>query len=616
LLVQSRSVILIVRRRGASRSRPVLGRSLKSELRYEDALIFNVFFAGSLHSFVRGFVRSATWRFNMKIVKSLVLGSAAGLLALGGGAQAADLPVKAKPVEYVRICSLYGAGFWYIPGTDTCIKIGGYMRIDTTFNGNIYDGPAWNGDLGQGNRFADYINSRSRMALTVDTRTATEYGVVRTFLQGDFQFNNFGTTNSAVLGAAPAAPGGLSNALLSGVGGGYVAVEFAFIQFAGFTFGKSASAYATPWHGYPGNNSSFLLGGHDTVTGVNNIQYSWQFGNGVSATIGLDDPTVFNRTPLANLILGIGAAGQTVASNYGGFIVPDLVGNVRVDQAWGLFQFSGALHAVNASYNNVTTPNAPTGLTAIGDIGTPLNSSVLSGHPGSKVGGSVMAAFQIKNIPTGPGDDIKFDASWAKGDTKNVISTSATSPTFLMLGGVPGQFGPDRSLAFGPTSDGLYLPRNLLGLGAAGSLTRAASIIGASFFDGSIHLTEAYGLRGAFNHNWDPYWSSSLFGSYSWVRFDNQAKLEYCAIAALSIPGQGVSYTCNPNYDVTQLGFITRWTPVTNLTFSAESIWTHLDTGFKGFTGVFSPANGQPSQVWTFKSQDSLTLNVRVQRNF
>ena len=69
-----------------------------------------------------------------------------------------------------------------------------------------------------------------------------------------------------------------------------------FIQFAGFTFGKSASAYATPWHGYPGNNTSFLLGGHDTVTGVNNIQYTAQFGNGVSGTVGLDDPTVFNRT--------------------------------------------------------------------------------------------------------------------------------------------------------------------------------------------------------------------------------------------------------------------------------------------------------------------------------
>ena len=56
----------------------------------------------------------ATWRFKMKMIKSLVLGSAAGLIAMGG-AQAADLPVKAKAVEYVRICSLYGAGFYYIP---------------------------------------------------------------------------------------------------------------------------------------------------------------------------------------------------------------------------------------------------------------------------------------------------------------------------------------------------------------------------------------------------------------------------------------------------------------------------------------------------------------------
>src|SRR5580693_8892381 len=81
-----------------------------------------------------------------------------------------------------------------------------------------------------------------------------------------------------------------------------------FIQFAGFTFGKSSSAYATPWNGYPGNNSSFLLGGHDTVTGVNNIQYTAQFGNGVSGTIGLDDPVAFNRTAIYNLGTPVGLA--------------------------------------------------------------------------------------------------------------------------------------------------------------------------------------------------------------------------------------------------------------------------------------------------------------------
>jgi len=192
----------------------------------------------------------------MKMVKSLILGSAAGLIAMSG-AQAADLPVKARPVEYVKICSLYGAGFFYIPGTDTCIKLGGYLRVDTTFNGSIYDQPAWSGDLGQQNRFRDYFAARSRMALTVDTRTATEYGVVRTFAQGDFQFTTFNSSSLNPTSIATNAGGASISGLLGNPGEGYVAVEFVFIQFAGFTFGKSASAYATPWHGYPGNNSSF-----------------------------------------------------------------------------------------------------------------------------------------------------------------------------------------------------------------------------------------------------------------------------------------------------------------------------------------------------------------------
>ena len=69
----------------------------------------------------------------MKMVKSLLLGSAAGVVAVAG-AQAADLPVKAKPVQYVKICTLYGDGFYYIPGSDTCIRFNGYIRADYNFN--------------------------------------------------------------------------------------------------------------------------------------------------------------------------------------------------------------------------------------------------------------------------------------------------------------------------------------------------------------------------------------------------------------------------------------------------------------------------------------------------
>jgi hypothetical protein len=533
----------------------------------------------------------------MKMVKSLILGSAAGLLAMSG-AQAADLPVKAKAVEYVRICSLYGAGFFYIPGTDTCIKLGGYLRVDTTFNGaNVQNGPAWNGDPGQGNRYRDYYTTRSRLALTVDTRTATEYGVVRTFGQGDFTFDTIGSNAAGGSTFNPntlATNLGNNTNLLNSAGGGYVAVEMGFIQFAGFTFGRSASAFATPWHGYPGNNTSNLLGGHDSVTGVNNIQYSAQFGNGVSGTIGLDDPTVYNRTAVLNLSLPPGAAFGPTASNaagvqsYGGVRSPDITGNIRVDQAWGLFQISGIAHEVVASYN------------VLGAAGVPSAFSEIGGHPETKWGGAVSAALNIKNIPTGAGDDIKIDATYAKGDTKEVIATSAGSPSFVMFGST-GLAGGYQSIGFGQTADAVFLP-----VAAGGT--------------GDLKLVSSYGIRGAFNHNWDPYWSSSLFGSYSAVRYGGSAtditsgKGQWCfnynALKAVS-----ANYTCDPDFNIAQLGVVTRWTPVKNLTFSAEVMWTHLDQKFAG-SAILTPTAPKPTAVYEFKDQDTVSFNVRAQRNF
>jgi hypothetical protein len=99
------------------------------------------------------------------------------------------------------------------------------------------------------------------------------------------------------------------------------------------------------------------------------------------------------------------------------------------------------------------------------------------------------------------------------------------------------------------------------------------------------------------------------------VRYDGTAKAEYCAAYAVTVPGQGLTYTCNPNFDVSQIGVITRWTPVKNLTFSAETMWTHLHTGFSG-SATFTPGAPQPIQTWTYRNQDTLSLNVRVQRNF
>jgi len=65
-------------------------------------------------------------------IKSLLIGSAAAMAVSTGAASAADAIVYAEPepVEYVRVCDVYGAGFFYIPGTETCLKFSGYYRFE------------------------------------------------------------------------------------------------------------------------------------------------------------------------------------------------------------------------------------------------------------------------------------------------------------------------------------------------------------------------------------------------------------------------------------------------------------------------------------------------------
>ena len=89
----------------------------------------------------------------MKLVKSLLLGSAAGIAAVAG-ANAADLPSrKAAPASFVKICDAYGAGFFYIPGTDTCLQIGAYVRIEGNFISNSRAlTPTPGANAGTGNR--------------------------------------------------------------------------------------------------------------------------------------------------------------------------------------------------------------------------------------------------------------------------------------------------------------------------------------------------------------------------------------------------------------------------------------------------------------------------------
>src|ERR671912_3026834 len=104
----------------------------------------------------------------MASFRSLLLGTAAGLSTVAG-VQAADLPAKsAAPVEYVRVCTTYGEGFFYVPGTDSCLRIGARLRADY-----LYVEPF--------TRAQDIIGLRARGRVNIDHRTMTAYGQLRTY---------------------------------------------------------------------------------------------------------------------------------------------------------------------------------------------------------------------------------------------------------------------------------------------------------------------------------------------------------------------------------------------------------------------------------------------------
>jgi hypothetical protein len=504
----------------------------------------------------------------MKMVKSLILGSAAGLVAMSG-AQAADLPVKAKAVEYVRICSLYGAGFYYIPGTDTCIKLGGYLRADYALNTNsIYTAGRYSGAGGANNQLSNYYTTRGRLGLNIDTRTATEYGVVRAYFDstmswtsGSYTQNGLGTTYTG-----------------DGIALGSLGVYHAFIQFAGFTMGRTISQFDAPWSAYPGNNFDGLVGGGGTVVGVNQFAYTAQLGNGVSITLSAEDQAAYYQGNIWNTAAPAAAAtvgatpanivtGVYGANSIGGARAPDIIGKIGVDQAWGVFQVMVAAHNNQPGYYGATEN---------------------TGHPDDKWGFAVQGALQIKNLPTGAGDDIKLQAVYTDGASRYNFH-NLTTTSFAMYGGasLPGAY---QSLGIAGVADAVYGP------------------------GGQLETVKTWGLRGAFNHNWDPYWSSSLYGAYAQVRYGGAGSALVCAnITPLLVAGS----TCNPDFNIAQLGLVTRWTPVKGLTFSADVTYHRLDQKYAG--AINSPtvaAVAKPAAVYELKDQDTVSMLLRAQRNF
>ncbi|MFQ3454911.1 porin [Bradyrhizobium sp. UFLA01-814] len=518
----------------------------------------------------------------MKIVKGLLLGSVATLVA-SSGAMAADLPVKAKAIEYVKVCSLYGPGFYFIPGTDTCIKLGGYLRVDVLANTNSDHTGNYGGAAGAQNRFTNGYTWRSREDLNVDTRTATEYGVVRTFFDATFSWtsDSYGGVGNGSTVYSPIGTSAAPNNASSGtVANGTVGVYYAFIQFAGFTMGKAVSQFSAPWANYPGNNFDGLVGGGGTITGVNQFTYTAQFGNGVSLSLSAQDQSAYTQAGVQNLgALGTGALGIYGASDYAGTIAPDLIAALRVDQAWGLFQASFAAHDNHAAYYGGTE---------------------LTGHPDDKWGWAGALALSIKNIPTGPGDTINVQGVYTNGATRYNIQDLSGAGAFTYFGNtsVPGAY---QSIGFGMAPDSVFVT------------------------GGQQQLITTYGVSGAYVHNWNPNWNTSIYGAWAQVNYNGTAKSYICGPGGTGVGGSfGILIgatsnltSCNPDYSIAQIGTQTQWTPVKNLTFSADFTYTHLDQNYAGtITYPGSAAIGKPAAVYSLSNQDTYMLLLRAQRNW
>jgi opacity protein-like surface antigen len=205
-------------------------------------------------------------------IKSLLLGSAAALVAVSG-ARAADVVVapEPEPVEYVRVCDTYGTGFYYIPGTEVCLKVGGYLRYDIGI-GDLF------GDDTNGDGDADTYHKRGRFALRMEARTETELGTLQGKVQVNFDwqtadgpvtFNNSGALNET----HPV--------------GNAESIERAWVKLGGFLIGVEDSYFDTST-GYASgvvNDGLIPYGPFTTHT----IQYTYDFGNGFSLGAAVEE---------------------------------------------------------------------------------------------------------------------------------------------------------------------------------------------------------------------------------------------------------------------------------------------------------------------------------------
>jgi hypothetical protein len=473
----------------------------------------------------------------MKLVKSLLLGSAAGLMAVTG-AQAADLPVrKAAPVvDYVRVCSAYGAGFFFIPGTETCLRVSGRVRAEYTV------GETYRRNFGE-----SAFNWRARGQLNLDARTQTAYGTLRTFIRYELTRNvgnYYGTAN---------VNGGLTTDL-----------NKAFIQFAGITAGRATSFFdfyagAIIW------GSAFH--GSDTY-GVDPVvlAYTASFGSGISATVSLEDPTARRRgvigTPGAviGFVPGPGVAGFQ-EFRYDQDQRPHLVGQLRIDQAWGSAQLSGALYQLRSANRFQTV----TGVTEYAD---------------TDYGFAIQGGLKINLPMIAAGDQLWLQAAYSNG-------------------------------SLGYITPGLVGATNVGGFNLGN--VADAYVIGNT---GDVERTKGFSLVAAFLHYWTPQIRQGLYAG--WTHYDVPSEAVTTVVAPGFAPGSGFLQTgAVVDTNVYEIGTNLIWSPVAGLDIGVEVLYRKAAArnGRIQINETLTP--GVVGATTEFKrSEDQFQARLRIQRDF
>ncbi|WP_305985280.1 porin [Roseibium sp. MMSF_3544] len=332
-------------------------------------------------------------------LKSLMLGVAAAATATT--AQAADLPVAPEPVDYVRICDAYGARFYYIPGTETCLRVGGRVRAQVTIN-NVLDDGNWS------NRDSDGYTWLTEAYLYIDARTATEFGTLRAYFTLEGQISN--QVESFDMGAA-------------------------YIQWGGITAGYLGSNFDI----FTGQVWSGPIGRDWSDETVNQLAYTAAFGNGFSATVALEDRR----------------ARETGA--YGGTRVPDLVAALAISQGWGSAQISGALHQVypDAAFNS-TNPGSED------NIGWAIGAGAVFNLPFANSGSNIFfQGFYADGALEYIGDSISASANAIAAGTVSDYTGDDTNSGYSLSSGIYIQATPTIGLAL----DGSYAEVDMSGTG-------------------------------------------------------------------------------------------------------------------------------------------------------